>query len=129
MTDETTPMEPGSDPRPTPMERSAAMRTGLTRMGRPERGFVNPPVMRGSTVTFDTLEECAAELKLCKMVIQHLIKKELTLLVIAEGLTPEPLTGEEAEDEGRKAKYEAELRKHLDSRVLAVNPNFGTELG
>ncbi len=33
------------------------MRTGLTRAGRPERGFVNPPVVRASTVTFDTLEE------------------------------------------------------------------------
>ena len=47
----------------TRRERSAAIRTGLTRLGRPERGFVNPSVVRGSTVTFRTLEEFDRSLK------------------------------------------------------------------
>ena len=47
----------------TKAERAAAIRTGLTRLGRPERGFVNPSVVRGSTVTFRTLEEFDRSLK------------------------------------------------------------------
>jgi cystathionine beta-lyase len=42
---------------PSRRARSAAMRTELTRMGRPDHGFVNPSVVRGSTVTFETLGE------------------------------------------------------------------------
>ena len=30
---------------------------GLTRLGRSTPGFVNPPIVRGSTVTFATLDE------------------------------------------------------------------------
>ncbi|MEE2972798.1 MAG: cystathionine beta-lyase [Planctomycetota bacterium] len=38
-------------------ERSEARRTALTRLGRSGPGFVNPPIVRGSTVTFSTLDE------------------------------------------------------------------------
>lgn len=47
----------------TRAERDAAIRTGLTRLGRPQRGFVNPSVVRGSTVTFRTLKEFDEALK------------------------------------------------------------------
>ena len=46
---------------PTPeessMQAAAARRTALTRLGRSTPGFVNPPIVRGSTVTFATLDE------------------------------------------------------------------------
>ncbi|MCH2160336.1 MAG: cystathionine beta-lyase [Phycisphaerales bacterium] len=37
--------------------------TGLTNLGRSHVGFVNPPVVRGSTVVFETLEEFEASLE------------------------------------------------------------------
>ncbi|NCF39583.1 MAG: hypothetical protein GWP75_05640, partial [Planctomycetia bacterium] len=37
--------------------RNAAARSALARTGRPKHGFVNPAVVRGSTVTFETLAE------------------------------------------------------------------------
>lgn len=49
--------DPSSEDGPGAVERAAEIRTGLTRMGRPPRGFVNPAVVRGSTVTFETLDE------------------------------------------------------------------------
>ena len=42
---------------PSSMTSTNARRTALTRLGRSGPGFVNPPVHRGSTVTFETLEE------------------------------------------------------------------------
>ncbi|RPG13960.1 MAG: cystathionine beta-lyase [Phycisphaera sp. TMED9] len=38
-------------------KRSAEIRTRLTRLGRSDKGFVNPSVVRGSTVTFQSLDE------------------------------------------------------------------------
>ena len=57
MNDDTASPGRGDDAPSTGIERAAAIRTNLTRLGRPDRGFVNPPVVRASTVTFDTLEE------------------------------------------------------------------------
>ena len=42
---------------PSSMTSSNARRTALTRLGRSGTGFVNPSVVRGSTVTFETLGE------------------------------------------------------------------------
>lgn len=49
-----------SDDDRSPAVRRAALRTGVARLGRGgahDHGFVNPPVVRGSTVTFATLAE------------------------------------------------------------------------
>ena len=56
MSDDTTPTR-GDAGDSTRSERVAAARTALTRLGRSEVGFVNPPIVRASTVTFATLEE------------------------------------------------------------------------
>ena len=42
---------------PSDQEAAASRRTALTRLGRERHGFVNPPVVRASTVTFKTLDE------------------------------------------------------------------------
>lgn len=50
-------MTRSSDDDPSDAERADARRTALTRLGRSGPGFVNPPIVRGSTVTFSTLDE------------------------------------------------------------------------
>ena len=47
------PVDAGRDRR----ARAERIRTELTRLGRPEHGFVNPAITRASTVTFETVAE------------------------------------------------------------------------
>ncbi len=55
--------EPRHDAAHTRLERMADRRTGVARLGRGGHGFVNPPLVRGSTVTFETLSEFDRSLK------------------------------------------------------------------
>ncbi len=48
--------DPNHDP-PSRIEAASTRRTELARLGRDTPGFVNPPIVRGSTVTFSTLRE------------------------------------------------------------------------
>lgn len=65
-------------------------------------------------------KELADEYLLTQRIIQHLIKKEGTLIVIS---SPE----EEEEDGGFASESQERSLQLLDARILAVNPNFVSE--
>mmetsp|Transcript_16886 Transcript_16886/g.23318 ORF Transcript_16886/g.23318 Transcript_16886/m.23318 type:complete len:857 (+) Transcript_16886:183-2753(+) len=70
------------------------------------RWYMDSQTDRGA---FDSIAEMANEYKLAKAVIQHLVRRDATLIVIDEGI------GENG------------MATSMDDRVLAVNPNYTIE--
>ena len=68
-------------------------------------------------------DELLAEYKLVRNIINHLIKKEETLMVIEEA-RPAPMLPETEEELDPAQVAARERARAVEERVLAMNPNF-----